>query len=125
MGPGRYDLWCLGSCLPGKATAKVTRVARGGAARLEEIPATHIGHGAGGGLRRSQDTRHSQGHGTCNMDRHGGEPAASGQEGWGAEGLGRGNQVWGEVASGDWLPGLESLLPSTWGRQPREARGTT
>lgn len=37
------------------------------------FPATHIRHGADGGLRKSQDRTHEPGHGTWNMDRHVGE----------------------------------------------------
>lgn len=48
-----------------------TRVARG-------FPATHIRHGADGGLRTSQDRTHEPGHGTWNMDRHAGELEALG-----------------------------------------------
>lgn len=46
------------------------------------FPATHIRHGADGGLRKSQDRTHEPGHGTWNMDRHVGELEASGQS-WG------------------------------------------
>lgn len=64
-----------------------TRVAR-------EFPATHIRHGADGGLRTSQDRTHESGHGTWNMDRHVGELEALGQSwGWGAQ------EVWGRGTS--------------------------
>lgn len=62
-----------------------TRVARG-------FPATHIRHGADGGLRKSQDRTHEPGHGTWNMDRHAGELGTE---------LGlRGEGVWGRGTSG-------------------------
>lgn len=63
----------LGPCLPDVCgLSGETGVSRG-------FPATHIRHGADGGLKKSQDRRHGPGHGTWNMDRHVGELEALGQ----------------------------------------------
>lgn len=68
------DSWMAVGWWP-QVTLGDTRVARG-------FPATHIRHGADGGLRKSQDRTHEPGHGTWNMDRHVGELEALGQS-WG------------------------------------------